>query len=143
MEIVIGSDHGGFELKEKLKEWLAGEGHSVEDVGCTGEKCDYPDFGAAVAKKVAGQTEKIGIAICGTGIGICMAANKVKGVRAAMIYDEFTAKMAREHNNANVVCLGGRTIDEGKAKEIVGVFLSAKFEGGRHLKRVQKIADLE
>ncbi len=143
MKIVVGSDHGGFELKEKLKEWLVGEGHSVEDVGCSGERCDYPDFGAAVARKVAGQTERIGIAVCGTGIGVCIAANKIKGVRAALVYDEFTAKMAREHNNANVICLGGRTTEFGKAKEIVRVFLEAKFEGGRHEARIQKIADLE
>jgi len=143
MEIIVGSDHGGFELKEKLKEWLVGEGHSVEDVGCAGERCDYPDFGAAVAGKVAGQTERIGIAVCGTGIGISIAANKIKGIRAALIHNDFTARMAREHNNANVICLGGRTTEFGKAKKIIQIFLEAKFEGGRHEARIQKIADLE
>jgi len=121
-KIVLGSDHGGFELKEKLRKWLEKEGHSVKDVGCFNEESvDYPEFGAIVARQAKGK--KIGIAVCGTGIGICMAANKVKGARAALVFDAFTGKMAREHNNANVLCFGGRTTSFVKAKSAVNAFL--------------------
>ena len=143
VKIVMGSDHGGFELKEKLKKWLEKKGHSVEDIGCySKESVDYPDYGAKVARAVVGKN-RIGIAICGTGIGICMAANKIKGIRAALIYNEFTGKMAKEHNNANVVCLGGRTTRFAQAKKAVNAFLKAGFQGGRHARRVRKIMALE
>lgn len=143
MKIVIGSDHGGFTLKEKLKKWLEKEGHSTEDLGCYSKKSvDYPEYGAKVARAVAGKN-KIGIAICGTGIGICMAANKIKKIRAALIYNEFTGRMAKEHNNANIICLGGRTTSFPQAKKAVKAFLKAKFQGGRHARRVRKIMALE
>ena len=143
MEIVVGSDHGGFGLKQRVKEWLESEEHKVRDVGChSAESCDYPDFAEKAARAVAG-TEKLGIVFCGTGIGVCMAANKVKGIRAALVYDEFTGRMAKEHNNANVLCLGGWTTEFEKAREAISAFLGAKFEGGRHEARVKKIMDLE
>jgi len=143
MKIVMGSDHGGFALKEKLKKWLEKEGHSVEDLGCySRESVDYPEYGARVARAVAGK-KKIGIAICGTGIGICMAANKIKKIRAALIHNEFTGRMAKEHNNANVICLGGRTTSFAQAKKAVKAFLEAEFRGGRHARRVRKIMALE
>jgi len=143
MEIVVGSDHGGYGLKLKVREWLEGEEHKVKDIGChSRESCDYPDFAEKTAKVVA-RNDKLGIVFCGTGIGVCMAANKVKGIRAALVYDAFTGRMAREHNNANVLCLGGRTTEFEKAREAIAAFLGAKFAGERHGRRVKKIMDLE
>ena len=144
MKIFIGSDHGGFKLKEKIKEYLKELNHEYEDIGTnSNESCDYPDFAYKVAKKVA-ETNGKGIVICGTGIGVSMAANKVKGIRAASVFDEYTAKMSREHNNSNVLCLGERTTKENMAKKIVKIWLNTKFsKEERHHKRVDKIMKLE
>ena len=144
MKIFIGSDHGGFKLKEKIREYLEELNYEYEDIGTENkESCDYPDFAYKVAKKVA-ETNSRGILICGTGIGVSMAANKVKGIRAALAFNEYTAKMSREHNNSNVLCLGERTIKEALAKKIVKVWLDTKFsKEERHHRRVDKIMKLE
>ena len=142
--VIIGSDHGGFELKEELKKYLISKGVEVEDIGIhSNESCDYPDFAAKVAKNVQ-EKRDLGIIICGTGLGVSMTANKFKGIRAALCYDEYTARMAREHNNANVLCLGGRTTKLKGAKKIVDVFLSTNAsEEERHKRRVDKISVIE
>jgi len=146
-KIAIGSDHAAFKLKEKTKEWLKAKGFSVEDLGTHSEEsADYPDYAKKVAKEVASGKADFGVLICGTGIGMSMAANKGKGVRAAVCHDAFSGRMAREHNDANVLCFGARTTDEEQAKEIVDKFFSTDFagarEGGeRHLRRVKKIED--
>ncbi|MBI5388997.1 ribose 5-phosphate isomerase B [Candidatus Woesearchaeota archaeon] len=137
--IYLGSDHAGFELKEKIKIFLKGMNAKAEDVGTFSEaSVDYPDYAQKVAKKVVKDKDSKGILICGTGIGMCIAANKVKGVRAALCYDHYTAEMARKHNNANVLCMGGRTTTQAQAKELVETFLNTAFEGGRHTRRVAK-----
>lgn len=136
MRIAIGSDHGGFELKNKLVSYLREKGISVEDFGTnSNESVDYPKYAHLVANEVLKDFD-LGILVCGTGIGIGIAANKVKGIRAALCYDINTATLAREHNNANILVLGGRTTSEELAKEITDVFLSTEFEGGRHQRRV-------
>jgi ribose 5-phosphate isomerase B len=142
--IAVGSDHGGFELKEAVKELLKERGISVEDLGTNnGNSVDYPDFGERVARKVSsGEAEK-GILSCGTGIGMSIVANKFPGVRAALVADPYMAKMAKEHNNANILVLGGRVLDDNEAREMVASWLDAKFEGGRHQGRLDKIAALE
>ncbi len=145
----IASDHGGFSLKEFLKENLSKK-FEVKDLGCYSEEgCDYPDFAEKAAKAVAESNGKaLGILCCGTGIGMSLAANKVKGIRAAVVYDEFTAKMARAHNNANIACFGGRNIEKETALQLAEIFLATAFEGeqkegARHLQRVRKIAEIE
>ena len=142
--IVIGSDHGGFELKEAVKALLMERGIPVEDMGTNdGNSVDYPDFGERVARKVSlGEAEK-GVLVCGTGIGMSIVANKFPGVRAALAADPYMAKMAKQHNNANILVLGGRVIDENEASEMVATWLDAEFEGGRHQGRLDKIAALE
>ena len=142
--IALGSDHGGFELKESLKELLKGRGVDVVDCGTdNGNSVDYPDFGEKVAHKVSsGEVEK-GILICGTGIGMSIVANKYPGVRAALVTDPFMAQMAKEHNNANILVLGGRVLDTDSARKMVSIWLDATFEGGRHQGRVDKITALE
>jgi len=142
--VVIGSDHGGFALKAELIEMMGGLGVRVEDAG-TGsmEPCDYPDFAHAVAVRVAGGGAGLGIMIDGAGIGSCMVVNKVPGVRGACCTNEFMARNAREHNNANVLTLGSRVIGSELAKAIVTVFLRTAFAGGRHEVRVKKIMDVE
>lgn len=142
--IVIGSDHGGLNLKSALNSYLTRRGFKVIDAGTNGdESVDYPDFGQKVAETViAGQAE-LGILICGTGIGMSIAANKIPGIRAALVTDVFMARMAKEHNNANVLVLGGRILDEQKACDLVGAWLDATFEGGRHQNRLDKITVLE
>lgn len=143
-KIIIGSDHAGFSLKEKVKRWLEKEGYAVQDFGCfSAEHCDYPDFAEKVARKVAKSRNTIGILFCGTGIGMSIAANKIKGIHAALIHNEFTGKSAREHNNANIICLGARVIGFTTAKRAIGAFLKARFQGGRHARRVKKIKELE
>jgi ribose 5-phosphate isomerase B len=143
-KIIIGSDHAGFALKEKIKQWLEKGGYAVQDFGCfSTERCDYPDFAEKVASKVAKSRNTIGILFCGTGIGMCIAANKVKGIHAALIHNEFTGRSAREHNNANIICLGARVIDLATAKKAIEAFLHAEFQGGRHARRVKKIEELE
>ena len=138
--IVLGSDSAGTELKKHILEFLDEKGYEYLDCG---EHKDYPDAAEEVCKKiVSGEAEK-GILVCGTGIGISMAANKVKGIRAAACSDYFSAKYTRLHNDANVLCLGGRVIAKGIACELVNVFLTTEFEGGRHAARVEKIMKLE
>ncbi|MCD6247030.1 MAG: ribose 5-phosphate isomerase B [Candidatus Diapherotrites archaeon] len=143
-KIAIGSDHAGFALKEKIKKWLQEQGYAVSDFGCfSAESCDYPDFAEKVAKEVAKDRNTIGILFCGTGIGMCIAANKIKGIHAALIHNEFTGRSAREHNNANIICLGARVINFATAKKAISAFLNAEFQGGRHSRRVKKIKRLE
>lgn len=142
--IALGADHGGFGLKETLKAYLQELGYAVKDCGAFGsESVDYPDFAYAVAKLVSEGQAWRGIMIDGAGIGSCMAANKVPGVRASMCYDLSTAKNAREHNDANVLTLGGRLIGDNLAKAIVKTWLETEFGGGRHQRRVNKIMSVE
>lgn len=144
MKIVIGSDHGGFHLKETIRRELAEEGYEVKDVGTHSlDSCDYPSIAQdATAAILAGEAE-LGILICGTGIGIGIAANKVPGIRAALCHDVFSAKASRAHNNANILTMGERVIGPGLALEIVHAFLKGQFEGGRHERRVNEITALE
>ncbi len=144
MKIAIGSDHGGYDLKEQVKTWLQEMGHEVEDFGCHGkESCDYPDFGAAAARAVAsGQCEK-GVVICTTGIGISMTANKVKGIRCALCGDPWSAEMTRRHNDANMLAMGAGVVGPQLARQILEAFLTHDFEGGRHQRRVDKLMALE
>lgn len=144
MNIALGSDHGGFEQKEELKLYLEACGHTVNDVGCFSEQSvDYPDFAVPVARAVAAGEADFGVLVCGTGIGMALAADKVAGIRAANIVRPDFAKLAREHNNANVVTLSGRFVDLETNKAIVDAFLSTAFEGGRHCGRVEKIMALD
>lgn len=142
--VALGSDHGGFDLKELLKKDLAEQGYEVIDVGAYNkEACDYPDLALAVAQQVASGKAWRGIMIDGAGIGSCMVANKVPGVRAGMAYDVSSASNGREHNNANVLTLGAGLIGANLAKQIVKVWLDTEFGGGRHAKRVDKITAVE
>ena len=142
--VAIGADHGGFQLKEILKDFLNEKGYSVIDCGANStDSVDYPDFAQAVAEKVAAGSAWRGIMIDGAGIGSCMAANKVAGVRAAMCYDYATAFNSREHNNANLLTLGAGLIGNSLAKQIVTTFLETEFGGGRHERRVAKIMEIE
>ncbi len=141
--IAIGCDHGGYALKLELIKYLKEHNIEFTDYGCNGESVDYPDIAEKVCKEiVAGKAEK-GVLVCGTGIGISMAANKIKGIRAALCSDWYSAKYTRLHNDANVICMGGRTIGPGLAVELPDVFLNTEFEGGRHAVRVDKIKKLE
>ncbi|GAB6888019.1 ribose 5-phosphate isomerase B [Desulfothermus okinawensis JCM 13304] len=141
-KIVMGSDHAGYPLKENLKIFLQGKGYEVIDVGCDKENsCDYPEFAFKLCKKVV-EDSILGILICGTGIGMSISANRVKGIRAALCFNEYMAKMSRRHNNANVLCLGARVIGEDLALSIVEAFLQEEFEGGRHLRRINQIDSL-
>jgi ribose 5-phosphate isomerase B len=142
--IVIGSDHGGLVLKTALNSYLKRRGFEVTDAGTTSDaSVDYPDFGQKVAETVVARQAELGILICGTGIGMSIVANKIPGIRAALVTDIFMARMAKEHNNANVLVLGGRVLDEQKACDLVGAWLDATFEGGRHQSRLDKITALE
>ena len=144
MRIAVGSDHRGFALKETLKELLAELGHDWVDFGCqTEEPVDYPDIARPLAEAVAAGEYERGILICGSGVGMSIAANKVKGVRAALCHDTFAGRLTRRHNDANVLCLGGWCIGRGVAEDIVRVFLSEDFEGGRHARRLEKIRAIE
>ena len=143
--IVIGSDHGGFELKEAIKALLQARSIEVLDLGTNNgdDSVDYPDFGESVARKVSlGNAEK-GVLVCGTGIGMSIVANKFPGVRAALAADTYMAKMAKQHNNANILVLGGRVLDANEAREMVATWLDTSFEGGRHQARLDKISALE
>jgi len=141
---IVASDHGGLEHKAAVKEYLAARGIEVSDLGTvSADSVDYPDFGEKVARAVSrGEAEK-GILICGTGIGMSIVANKFPGVRAALVTDAFTARMSKEHNNANVIVMGGRVLTVEEACRMVGVWLDAAFEGGRHQRRLEKIAQIE
>jgi len=143
-KIIVASDHGGFELKTTLIETLKNLGMEVEDLGTNNtESVDYPDFAKALATRVASGEFERGLLCCGTGIGISIAANKVAGIRAAVVSDVFSAKMSRAHNNANILCLGERVLDTEKAREILKIWLETNFEGGRHENRVRKIHEIE
>jgi len=142
--IVIASDHGAFELKEKLKARLEKLGYKTVDMGThSSESVDYPDFATKVARVISEKEFERGILLCGTGIGMSIAANKWPGVRAAPVYDNYTARMSRMHNNSNILVLGGRTTGEETAYDILETWLNTPYEGGRHDKRIQKISDLE
>jgi ribose 5-phosphate isomerase B len=144
VRIAIGADQGGYELKQPIAEYLIAEGHEVSDLGIHRlESVDYPDIAARVARAVAAGEAERGIIICGTGIGVSLAANKVRGIRAALCTDCYMARMAREHNDAQILCLGGRVLGIGSALDIVRVFLTSTFLGGRHARRVAKINALE
>lgn len=144
MKVAIGSDHGGFNLKESIKPVLEQLGVTYEDYGTHSiESVDYPDIAERVAHDVASGKFDRGILICGTGIGIGIAANKVPGIRAALCHDTFSAHASREHNDANILTMGERVIGPGLAADIVKIWLSAEFEGGRHARRIAKISDLE
>jgi ribose 5-phosphate isomerase B len=144
MKIAIGADHAGFSLKEKLRQKLAEEGHEVADFGTDSlDSCDYPDYAQRVAREVAqGRTDR-GILVCSTGIGMAMAANKVDGVRAAPAQNDDEVQFTREHNDANVLTLGAKYMDEARAMELIDIFLNTEFAGGRHARRVAKIMQLE
>jgi len=145
MKIALGSDHGGYQLKENLKKYLKELNVEYKDFGCNSEKSvDYPDIGFKIAREVKNRNYDKGILICGTGIGMSIVANKIKGIRASLCHDVFSARYAREHNDANILTLGGRVIDTGLAKEIVKVWLNTDFSGEeRHLKRLNKIKQEE
>jgi ribose 5-phosphate isomerase B len=144
MKIVIGSDHAGFALKEKVAEKLKKDGYEVIDAGpATNDRVDYPLYGAKVGRMVVAGEGDFGIAICGSGIGISIAANKVDGVRAALCSEPVSARLAREHNNANVLAMGARLIGESMAFAIVDTFLNTDFAGGRHAARVELIHEIE
>ncbi|MEF9934894.1 MAG: ribose 5-phosphate isomerase B [Clostridium sp.] len=144
MKIALGSDHGGFNLKKLIIEHLESKGIEYEDLGCHSlESCDYPVYGHKVAKAVANKEFDFGILVCGTGIGISIAANKVPGIRAAHCTDSFTARATRQHNNSNILALGERITGPSIALDIVDAFLETSFEGGRHEKRVNMIDDIE
>ena len=139
-KIVIAADHGGADLKNELTAELTTLGYDVEDLGADGtESVDYPDYAKKLAQQVASGAFERGVLCCGTGIGMSITANKVKGIRAAVVSDPFSARMSRAHNDANVLCLGGRVIGNGLAKEILHTWLDTPFEEGRHARRVNKI----
>jgi ribose 5-phosphate isomerase B len=139
-----GSDHAGFKLKRALIDALVALGDEVVDVGTTSEEsADYPQFGAEVGRKVAGDRGALGVIVCGTGIGISIAANKIAGVRAAVVHDDFTAMAARAHNDANVIALGARVVGPGVAEAAVKAFRATPFSGGRHQRRIDQLAALE
>lgn len=144
MKIGIGSDHAGFELKEDLRRYLGEQNIEVEDFGTHDESSvDYPDIGVAVAEKVAGGELDRGILICGTGLGMSIVANRFAGVRATLCHDLYTASMSREHNDSNLLVLGGRLTGKGLAREILKVWLETAFQGGNHERRLGKIKSLE
>ena len=142
--IAIASDHAGRDMKEELKELLLELGREFFDMGTDDDKSvDYPDYGIPLAKKVSEGEVELGILVCGTGVGMSILANKFKGVRAALVNDVFTAQMAKEHNNANILVIGGRVTGKRLAREIVKTWLTAEFAGGRHQRRLDKIEDIE
>ena len=144
MKIAIASDHRGFEAKRKLIPMLKQRGHHVDDFGCDSPaSCDYPDFAVPAGRSVADGTHDVGIFLDGSGIGMSIAANKVKGVRAALVHDEVTARRSREHNHCNVLCLGTDLLSEAQITKIVEIFLDTPFADGRHTRRLEKIRQLE
>jgi ribose 5-phosphate isomerase B len=144
MRISIGADHRGHDLKQKLIPWLQSQGYEVTDEGAaTTDSVDYPDYAAKVAHQVAGGQADRGILVCATGVGMCIAANKVHGVRATTCQDEEVARLSRQHNDVNVVCLSGDRLDEPAAQRVLEIWLETEFEGGRHARRVEKIAEVE
>ena len=144
MKVYIGSDHAGFAVKDFVKELFEKRGYEVIDLGThSPERVDYPDYAQKVAEAVAKDSESWGVLICGTGIGMSIAANKIKGIRAAEVHDYYTAQMARAHNDANILCFGERVVGKGVIESIVDAWCETKFEGGRHANRVAKIMALE
>jgi ribose 5-phosphate isomerase B len=144
VQVAIGSDHAGFALKQTVMGLLSDLGHSYEDFGCFDtQSTDYPDIGLPVAQAVAHGKFDHGILICSTGIGMAIAANKVGGVRAAVCHDTFSARRAREHNDANILCLGEWVVGQGITREVVAAYLGAEFKGGRHSRRLDKIRNAE
>ena len=141
--LVIGCDHGGYALKKEILAHLDEKGVEYKDMGCDGESVDYPLIAEKVCNEIVGKNADKGILICGTGIGISIAANKIKGIRAAVCTDAYTAKYTRLHNDSNVLCMGGRVIGGGVAVQITEAFLTTEFEGGRHQRRIDKISALE
>ena len=143
--VIIGADSAGYALKEQIKEKLVADGYNVVDKGTDSDaSCHYPIYGGAVAEGVQGADEKTcGILVCGTGIGMSMVANKYKGIRAALCSDVYSAKMTKQHNNANIICMGGRVIGRELAFMIVDAWLETEFEGGRHANRIAKIHEIE
>lgn len=143
-KIVMASDHAGFDLKNTLVEQLKNDGYEVEDAGTySKDSCDYPVFAEKACRYMLDGKAELCILVCGTGIGMSMVANKVKGIRAACCSDTYSAKYTRLHNDANVLCMGARVVGEGLAYEIAKVFLETEFEGGKHLRRINMISDLE
>jgi len=144
MKLAIASDHGGFHLKNATLNYLTSRKIECSDFGVADENSvDYPDFAAKVAEEVSKGRYQGGILVCGTGIGMAITANKFRGIRAAVVTDPYTARMSKEHNDANVIALGGRVLDEAKALQTVGAWLDAKFEAGRHERRLAKIQEFE
>ena len=145
MKVALGADHGGFELKEKIRQHLVDRGLAVEDLGTnSGQAVDYPDYALAVSEKVTAGRADRGILVCGAGIGMSIAANKVPGIRAANVHSEAEAQLSREHNNANVLALGGRILDDATALKIVDRWLNTEFSGdSRHVRRIEKIGEIE
>ncbi len=144
MKIAIASDHRGFQMKSRLQQTIESLGFSVDDLGPeSGDSVDYPDYAARVAESVAADEHERGILICGTGIGMCIAANKFSGVRAAPCHDTVTAEYSRLHNNANILCLSADQLSDQLAEQVVQIWLSTEFEEGRHARRLDKIAEIE
>ena len=144
MKVAVGSDHAGLPAKQRVVALLEELGHDVDDVGTRSEaSCDYPDFAVEVAHRVACKEADLGVLCCGTGLGMAMAANKVQGIRAATCHNDFTAEMARRHNNANILCVGARVLDDRMLEQVVRRFFGTPFDGGRHNRRIRKIASLE
>jgi ribose 5-phosphate isomerase B len=142
MKVAIGADHGGFQMKEMLKKFVCALGHEVEDVGCYSlDSVDYPEFAKSVSEKVRNRSCNVGILICGTGIGMSLVANRFSGIRAALCHDEYTARLSREHNDANILCLGARVIGDGVTQGIVKTWLETEFAGGRHQRRIEQFSD--
>jgi ribose 5-phosphate isomerase B len=144
MKIAMGADHAGFELKNRLAAWLAAQGFEISDLGTnSAEPVDYPDFARKVGEQVAAHQADCGILVCGSGIGMAIAANKVPGIRAANVTTANEAQLSREHNDANVLALGARLLDQTTAESIVKTWLQTPFAGGRHQRRIDKITDIE
>lgn len=142
--IALGADHAGFPVKESIRKFLEENGYAVEDTGTWSEESvDYPDYARAVGERVAAKRSDYGILVCGSGIGVSIAANKVPGIRAALAHDVVTARLSREHNDANVLALGGRIVTADLAIEMVQAFLSTAYAGGRHQRRIDKITQIE
>jgi len=141
VNIVVGADHGGYTLKDLIAKWLKEQGHRVVDVGCnSAESVDYPDYASKAVDEIIKGTSEYGILVCGTGIGMSIAANRHYGIRAANCFNENTAALSREHNNANMLCLGARVVDDDTALKMVKIWLLTEFAGGRHQKRIEKFS---
>ena len=144
MKLALGADHAGYLLKDRIRQYVTERGHQVIDEGTnTSDSVDYPDYAAKVAEDVAAGRAERGILVCGSGIGMAIAANKVPGIRAANICNEYQAQMSREHNNLNVITLGARILDENDAKQIIQIWLDTPFSGGRHSGRLDKLHEIE